>query len=540
MEIAGDLPRVGYDCAMGWTFEDFELDDQQFELRRNGSVLAAEPQVIALLILLVQNRDRLLTKDEIVDQVWDGRIVSDSALSSRIKSARQLIGDDGKQQRFIKTVHGRGFRFVAAVEEIDTPAQNAPISAAPRSGVGGDAPTAPRRPSIAVLPFRLVGAAGPYAAIEHALPGDLITELSRLRWLFVIARETSFQMREQGAAPNDFHRQLNVRYGLCGSIEVVGNALTIHAELFDNDDGGVIWSELFTGSVDDIHTLRKEIVNHVVAALDVQIPQHEARTARADSQPAFEPWAAYHLGLDHAYRFTKADNEAARALFQNAIEAEPRFARAHAALAFTHTTDVTSQLSDDAFASIQAANKSIDHALAIDPRDPFANHTKGRAIWLMGDVDGAWHWAKQSVQLSPSYAHGHYGKAWPEMASSRTGEAIDSVDQAMRLSPLDPMMSAMCVVRAASHFIREEDEETAYWAQKAAIHPGSNWATYVLAAAFLEDAGKCDRAAHWAHKAAGDMPPVDPVSMLAIIRISDANAQDRFRDALTRHQFDLS
>ena len=126
------------------------------------------------------------------------------------------------------------------------------------------------------------------------------------------------------------------------------------------------------------------------------------------------------------------------------------------------------------------------------------------------------------------------------MASSRTGEAIDSVDQAMRLSPLDPMMSAMCVVRAASHFIREEDEETAYWAQKAAIHPGSNWATYVLAAAFLEDAGKCDRAAHWAHKAAGDMPPVDPVSMLAIIRISDANAQDRFRDALTRHQFDLS
>lgn len=522
---------------MGWTFESFELDDQQFELRKNGLALAAEPQVISLLILLVQNRDRLLTKDEIVEQVWEGRIVSDSALSSRIKTARQLIGDDGKQQRCIKTVHGRGFRFVAPVELIGQPDTSQPVSREVSGKEPAHSSLPTRRPSIAVLPFHLVGAAGPYSAIEQALPGDLITELSKLRWLFVIARETSFRMREIEGTPSDFRKRLAVRYGLSGSIEVVGSALTIRAELFDNEDGGVIWSELFDGSVEDVHILRKEIVNRVVAALDVQIPQHEARTAKTETQPAFEPWAAYHLGLDHAYRFTKADNEAARTLFQQAIDTDPRFARAYAALAFTHTTDVTSQLSDDILASITAANEYIDQSLALDPRDPFANHTKGRAIWLMGDVDGAWHWANQSVELSPSYAHGYYGRAWPEMASNRTEDSIKSVDQAMKLSPLDPMLFPMCVLRAACHFIREEAEETAFWAQKAAVQPGSNWATYVLASAFMEDAGAHERAELWAKRAAADMPPVDPVSMLATIRISDLGAQQRFRDALANLPF---
>lgn len=519
---------------MGWAFEDFELDEQRFELRKGGEALGAEPQVVALLILLVEHRERLLTKDEIVDHVWNGRAISDSALSSRIKSARQLLGDDGKQQRFIKTVHGKGFRFVAPVR---SESHAEPTSAPPPAPIPTSVERADRRPSIAVLPFHLVGAAGPYAAIEHALPGDLITELSRLRWLFVIARETSFRLREEATPESEFSARLNVRYGLSGSIEVVGSSLTIRTELFDNESREVIWSDSFSGDVSDVHTLRRDIVSQVAAALDVQIPLHEARTMKSGSQPAFEPWAAYHLGMDHAYRFTKADNEAARALFEQAVEAEPRFARAHAALAFTHTTDVTSQLSDDMFTSITAANECIDRALAIDPRDPFANHTKGRAIWLMGDVDGAWHWANQSVELSPSYAHGYYGRAWPEMASNRASDAIASVDQAMRLSPLDPMMSAMCVLRAASHFIREEAQETALWAQKAAVQPGSNWATYVLAAAFLEDAGEEERAQLWAKRAASDMPPVDPASMLAIIRISEPGAQERFKTALARHDF---
>src|SRR4051812_26874836 len=179
--------------AMIHVFDAFELDPARVELRRNGAPVHVELQVFALLVLLVENRERMVSKDEIIEKVWDGRIVSDAAVSSRIKSARQALGDDGATQRAIRTVHGQGLRFVAQVRTI-VPREDAP---SPVSG-GSDAPApilGEARPSIAILPFRLLGAPGPHAAIADAIPHDLIASLSRLRWLFVIARGSSFRFR---------------------------------------------------------------------------------------------------------------------------------------------------------------------------------------------------------------------------------------------------------------------------------------------------------------------------------------------------------
>ncbi|MFZ1990312.1 MAG: winged helix-turn-helix domain-containing protein, partial [Alphaproteobacteria bacterium] len=159
---------------MIYRFGEFELDTAKLELRENGSAVAIEPQVFALLRMLVENRERALTKEEIVEQVWDGRFISDAAVASRIKSARQAIGDDGRTQSLIRTLHGVGFRFVADVTVIE-PARietRAPIAETP-SEISKPAESS-TRPSIAVLPFRLVGVAGPYAGIADALPDDLI------------------------------------------------------------------------------------------------------------------------------------------------------------------------------------------------------------------------------------------------------------------------------------------------------------------------------------------------------------------------------
>jgi TolB-like protein len=286
--------------AMLYRFESFELDTAKVELRENGEPRPVERQVFALLALLVENRERLVSKDEILEKVWDGRIVSEAAVASRVKSARQALGDDGKSQRFIRTIHRQGFRFVARV----TAERDVPPAAEPAS-----APAEPaEQPSIAVLPFRLIGDAGQWAAIADALPHELIAELSRLRWLFVTARGSSFRLRSADADMGEIGRLLGVRYCLSGTVEVANSKLAVTVELVDTRSGGVVWADHFAGGLDAVHPIRTEIRARILAALEIQIPLHEANLARLTVTENLDAWSAYHLGLQHMYRFNRKDN----------------------------------------------------------------------------------------------------------------------------------------------------------------------------------------------------------------------------------------
>jgi len=274
---------------MIYRFAQFELDLARAELRAGGEPCPLEPQVFALLAMLVEHRERLVSRDELIEKVWDGRIVTDAAIASRVKSARQALGDDGQSQRFIRTVHGKGFRFVAEVKAI-------------RDGTVPDAGAAPMvlaRPSIAVLPFRMLGDPGRHEAIADALPHDLILELSRLRWLFVTARGSSFRFRDADADVREIGRLLGVRYCLSGSTELAGNTLTVTVELVDTRDANVVWADRYSGALDDVHRMREEIRARVVAALELQIPLHEAHLARLTVTENHDAWTAFHLGLQH-------------------------------------------------------------------------------------------------------------------------------------------------------------------------------------------------------------------------------------------------
>src|SRR5262249_45460195 len=178
---------------MIYRFGQFELDLATVELRAGGEVVALEPQVFALLVLLVENSERLVSKDEIIEKVWDGRVVSEAAVTSRVKSARKALGDDGRSQKFIKTIHGQGYRFVASARASRSSATE--VATEPRDEHQSDGLHAliqrlgwMSRPSLAVLPFRFIGNDERYAALAAALPDELITDLARLHWLFVIAR----------------------------------------------------------------------------------------------------------------------------------------------------------------------------------------------------------------------------------------------------------------------------------------------------------------------------------------------------------------
>jgi TolB-like protein/Flp pilus assembly protein TadD len=484
---------------MIYGFAGFELDLAKAELRADGRPVPLEPQVFTLLAFLLEHRERLVSRDEIFENVWDGRIVSDAALASRIKSARKALGDDGQAQRFIKTVHGKGFRFVGDVRVRRAAAGGGVWTAADAAADTTPANTASGgQPSIAVLPFRVIGDAGAWATIADGLPHELINELARLRWLFVIARGSSFRIREVEPDYCDVGRRLGVRYCLAGTVEVSERQLLITTELVDTRDASVVWSERYSGAVDDIHSLRAEIRLNLLASLEIRIPLHEAADARLCVTENLDAWSAYHLGLQHLYRFNRRDNAAAAALFTHAVRQDPAFARAHAGLSFVHFQTAFLRQTNDIAGEIASARRSARQGLDLDPLDPFVNFTMGRSFWLEGDLERALSWLERATTLSPNYSQGIYARAWTETLSGNAVDAREHVDLAMRLSPLDPLHYAMLATRGFAHLLTGEVSEAVSWTERAARAPGAHVLIAMIAAVTQSLAGNEASAKAWA------------------------------------------
>lgn len=481
-------------CAMIYRFGNFELDMGRFELREDGEPRPLEPQVFALIAYLVEHRERLVSKDEIFEKLWDGRIVTDAALASRIKLARKVLGDDGKAQRFIRTVHGKGFRFVA---DVRTTSAAASVETAGEPAPADEDQGA--QPSIAVLPFQLIGDAGPYATIADGLPHELITELARLRWLLVIARGSSFRFREADLDLCEVGRLLGVRYCLAGTVEVIGKKLTVTTELVDTRGGDVVWSERYTGYVDDVHAVREDIRSRILTSLEILIPLHEASGARLTATDKLDAWSAYHVGLQHLYRFTRNDNARAAQLFERAVQLDPGFARAHAGLSFVHFQTAFLRQTDDLAGEILLARSYAQQGIDVDPLDPFVNFTMGRSYWLEEDLDRARAWLERATSLSPNYAQGIYALGWTNTLAGTELEGRGQVDQAMRLSPLDPLYYAMLGTRGFTHMARGEDQEAVAWTERAAKSPGAHVLIAMIAAAAQQLAGNSTSATAWAH-----------------------------------------
>jgi TolB-like protein len=488
---------------MIYRFGPYELDLATVELRGNGQARNLEPQVFALLALLVENHDRLVSKEEIIEKVWDGRVVSDAAVASRVKSVRQALGDDGTSQRFIRTIHRQGFRFIADVGALRGPLPSTDrqidhVTAAPVALPDARQRERASRPSLAVLPFRMVGNEVRYKALASAIPAELITELSRLRWLFVTARGSSFRLRAADAGFRDIGSVLGVRYCLAGTLEVSDQRLVITVELVDVQDDGIVWADRYAGRIDDVHAIREEIRTNVLMALDLQIPMHQAALARLKVPEDLDAWSAYHLGLQHMYRFSRIDNAAAGQLFGRAIAIDRHFARAHAGLSFVHFQTAFMHYTENIEGEIREARCCAERGLALDALDPFVNFTMGRSYWLAGDLDDSLSWLERATSISPNYAHGIYARAWTEAIAGDAAQGRMHVDLAMRLSPIDPLYYAMLATRAFTHMVAGEDAEAADWAERGARSPGAHVLIAMIAATAQALNGDAARAAVWA------------------------------------------
>ncbi|MBW4656695.1 MAG: winged helix-turn-helix domain-containing protein [Kaiparowitsia implicata GSE-PSE-MK54-09C] len=479
---------------MSWSFGDFQIDPERFLLSCRNVPVRLEPQVLSLLIFLIRNRDHMVTKDEIVAAVWQGEAVSDASISSRIRSARQAVGDNGEQQTVIRTVHGRGFRFVPEVTTSSTAraASEAPPQVTPDRPGG--------RPSIAVLPFQQLGMPPGLAILGDAIPHEIIEALSRLRWLAVIARGSTFRLREVATDLDLVSNALAARYILSGVIECPGPNIAVTLELTDSSSREIIWADRLAAPVDGVGDLRSRIVAHLVSALESHIPYNEARIAQMSDPAGLDAWAYYHIGLGHLYRFTAAGNAIAQLCFERAVRADPQLSRAHAGLSFTSFLEAFLRLSPNPASAARNARRHAERALELDSLDPFANFTMGRTFWLSNDPEIAANWLARATTLNPNYAQGFYASAFTAMLMGNAPAAFGALDTSLHLSPLDPLLYGIHGVRAQMLIQQEDDQAAAGWADRAATTSGAHFLIAMIALVANGLAGRHEQAGRWRQK----------------------------------------
>jgi TolB-like protein/tetratricopeptide (TPR) repeat protein len=439
-----------------FSFDDHVLDIARRELRRGSDSIAVEPQVFDLLVYLIRNRDRVVTKDDLIEAVWGGRIVSDSTLASRLNAARKAVGDSGGAQRTIRTMARKGVRFVGTVR-----------GASDRIAVPARAAVPPRdRPAIAVLPF--VNHSGDPAQdyFSDGISEDIITALSKLRWFFVIARNSSFAYKGKSVHLKQIAEELGVGYVVEGSVRRGGDRVRITAQLSEVATGSHLWAERYDRAVADVFAVQDEITDAIVTAVEPQV--YAAENLRAQRKPpeSLDAWDLLMRGLSHFWRVTRADNIAAQALLGHAITIEPNYGHALGVLAVTHTFGAHMGWEDRASA-VRAAEAAALAAVRADSEDAWAHVAIARVHTYRGCFDDAIAECELSLHLNPNFslAQGYYGLVLSYVG--RWQEASAAARRALRLSPRDPFAAIFKGVAAYAEFVGRNYQEAMRLAREA-------------------------------------------------------------------------
>jgi TolB-like protein len=292
-----------------YLFEEYAFDTDRRELLRGADVVTIAPQVFDLLDYLIRNRERVVSKDDLISAIWDGRIVSDGALTTRLNVARSAIGDSGDEQRLIKTLPRKGFRFVGAVRETQGPTSSEvadhPVEQ-PRPTL-----TLPNKPSVAVLPFANLSSDSEQEYFADGVVEDITMALSRFPWLFVIARNSSFTYKGRAVDVKQVGRELGVRYVLEGSVRKAGNRIRIAGQLIDAETGAHLWANRFDGAIEDMFDLQDQVTSSVVGAIAPMLQREEIKRAGRKPTENLDAYDYYLRGLASARRWTKDANSEA-------------------------------------------------------------------------------------------------------------------------------------------------------------------------------------------------------------------------------------
>jgi adenylate cyclase len=504
----------------------YTLDTDRRELKRSGELIPLEPQVFDLLVYLVQNRERVVSKDDLIASVWGGRIVSESTLTSRINAVRRAVGDNGEQQKVIRTIARKGLRFVGqVVEQVKDD----------EAAAGRQVPLAlPDRPSIAVLPFTNLSGDPQQAHFIDGMGEEIITALSRVRWFFVIARHSSFAYRDKGLDAKQVARELGVRYVLVGSVRRASERVRVSAQLVDGSNGNNVWARTYDRATADVFTVQDEITQTIVGAIEPQLSRAERERARVKARDSLDAWSTYQRGMLHLYRCTREDLIEARKLFEQATTFDPELGPAYSAEAEAFYYEVVYGFARSNQENRERAIAPARRAVTLDAEDAGAHCTLGRIRYLRREYPPAISELKTALELNPSLALAHYGLGAALVFSGQPARAVPHLEAAIRLSPHDPNMGSFLVRIADARYFVGDYEGAIIFALKALGQPNFQWSRYAVLMGALGQLGRLDEARHYLDEVTRERPDFSIAFVRNTHLFGKQDIMDRFCDGLRK------
>jgi TolB-like protein len=449
-----------------YLFEEYAFDTDRRELHRGADVVSVAPQVFDLLDYLIRNRERVVSKDDLINAIWNGRSVSDAALTTRLNAARSAIGDSGEQQRLIKTLPRKGFRFVGAVREAQEPAGAA--TADPPGEPPKPALTLPEKPSIAVLPFANLSSDPEQEYFTDGMVEDIITGLSRSKSLFVIARHSTFTYKGKAVDIKQVGRELGVRYVLEGSVRKSGKRIRVTGQLIEASSGTHIWADRFESELEDIFDLQDRLTSSVIGAISPQLERAEIERAQRKPTENLQAYDYYLRALFATYQFTREGNAEALRLTKIAISLDPSFALAYAFAGNSFGQRKAFGWVADAARERIETRQFAERAIQLDKDDPHVLALSGQAYsYVLEEPENGIAFLAKAVILDPNLVIARNWKGWAHIYLGNVDAAIEQFSAAIRLSPLDPRLFVPQTGMAYAHFLAERYEDSLSWATSA-------------------------------------------------------------------------
>ncbi|MBR0719671.1 winged helix-turn-helix domain-containing protein [Bradyrhizobium liaoningense] len=475
---------------MRYLFEEYAFDTDRRELHRGALVVSVTPQVFDLLDYLIRNRERVVSKDELITAIWNGRSVSDAALTTRLNAARNAIGDTGEKQRLIKTLARKGFRFVGVVQEQRPIAQ---VDSLTRNDGTAQRTFSPPRLSIVVLPFVNLSGDPEQDYFVDGVTESLTTDLSRISGAFIIARNTAFTFKGKAVDVLKLGRELNVRYVLEGSVQRGGNRLRVNVQLVDTETGNQLWAERFEKPIGDLFDMQDEIVSRLANALDAELLALEARRAERSPNPdatdlCFQGAVWLNMGR------TPENMTRACGFYERALALEPTNVEALVGRAWANFVIGANLVSDDRVERLAAAETTLAKALSLAPNHPLAHNTMGLVKIFTNRAAQGIAECQRALTLDRNLARSHAGIGVAKFFLGRGGETEAHMEQALRLSPRDTLVYVWSMFVGLAKFWQGADAEALVWLRRS-LEANRNYpAAHFNLAAALALVGELDEA----------------------------------------------
>lgn len=477
---------------MQWLFSDCILDPERREVCRGSRLVATTPKVFDLLLHLIAHRNRVVSRDELIEKVWNGRVVSESTIASQINAVRVAVGDDGQKQNIIKTIPRKGFRFVAELVEQQISAQPGIQTTAPSLS---SRPHLVNKPSIAVLPFTNLSGDPAQDYLIDGVVEDIIIALSQYRWLFVIARNSSFTYKDNHCDAKQMGRDLSVRYVLEGSWRQAQGRVRITGNLIDTETGVTHWAGRFEGVLVNLFDFQDQIADSVVSAIAPQLEQAEIMRARFKATENLDAYDYYLRGMAHLHRGSQEEIKEAIPLFQQAISYDPDFSSAYAMAAWCYCwRKINGWINNDLF-EIAEGLRLARKAIELGQFDAVALARSGHTLChLSDDREQSIALLTRAQELNPNLAAARFLGAFCHLWYGQAEEAVTQFSHAMKLSPVDPELYRMQIGMASAHYFLGNFLDAEKWAEESTANMPNLMVSQTILAASQAMLGKLNEA----------------------------------------------